>query len=88
MKIYIRKTKSTLIVHKETTTKSILSDLASILVIVVLFGMNILFSKLIGESWMLDVLCVFVLLVYFYSTVSGKEQVKTIEEVKQELDNL
>ena len=88
MKIYITKTKSTLIVHKETTTQSNLSDIASILVIVVLFGMNILFSKLIGESWMLNALCVFVLLEYFYSSVSGKAQIKTIEEVKQELDNL
>ena len=88
MKIYIRKTKSTLIVHKETTTQSILSDIASILVIVVLFGMNILFSKLIGESWMLNALCTFSLIVYIHMNVSGKEQVKTIEEVKQELDNL
>ena len=76
--------------HKETTTQSILSDIASILVIVVLFGMNILFSKLIGESWMLNALCTFSLIMYIHihMNVSGKEQVKTIEEVKQELDNL
>lgn len=75
-------------VYKETTTQSILSDLASMLVIVVLFGMNILLSKLIGSSWMLDALCIFFLLMYIYTSVSRKEEVKSMEEVKQELDNL
>ena len=61
------------IIHKETTIQSILSDLATALVLVVAIGLNILFSLLVAHSFIIDVITLVVIITYFYGASKGKK---------------
>lgn len=72
MKIYIYQRKSGIEIMQETTTQSILSDLFTILVFVVLIGADVLFSIYVARAWIIDVVVAVLFLVYMNNWTSKK----------------
>jgi len=81
MRIYVKKRKEGFVIYKETLMQSIVSDLVTMLVIILLIGLDILFSIYVTHSVVIDI--VVVLLLVFYLTVMGnkKEEIKTRDEL-------
>ena len=64
MKIYVKKiTSNSFQIIKETTTQSILTDLFTNLVLLVLVGADIAFSLMVGRSKLLDALVVILFII-------------------------
>ena len=82
MKLYIRKiSKDAIIVYKETTLQSVISDLISALVMLVLIGSDALFSIYIGRSFIIDLMIVVLFLVYIFQFAKSKKVKTTKEEL-------
>ncbi len=86
MKIYIYQRKTGIEIIQETTTQSILSDLFTMLVFVVLIGADVLFSIYVARAWIIDVVVAVLFLVYMNDWKS-KRQIE-IKNKKQLLDIL
>jgi hypothetical protein len=85
MRIYITKqTDKTFVVYKEKTWQSILSDIVSALVVIIMIGMDILFSKYVCHSWVIDIFVVTCICLYFFGIKNSKQEIKD----KQELINI
>ena len=85
MRIRISKSKGGYTIRKETTTQSILSDVMTILVLIVAIGLDALFSIYITHLVVLDVVIVVSLLLWAYS-ISDKREI-TKEQLLKELEN-
>jgi len=72
MKIYIYQRKIGIEVVQETTAQSILSDLFTILVFVVLIGADVLFSIYVARAWIIDMVVAVLFIVYMKDWVSKK----------------
>jgi hypothetical protein len=89
MKIYIKKVGKSFEILKETTTQSILSDAVTSLVIVTLFAADIVFSKLVMHSFIIDFFVCFVLISYILNCFRNrKKEVKTKEDLHKIIDEL
>lgn len=88
MRIFIKKTKESMVVYKESTLQSLLSDFVTAIVMILLIGLDILFSKIVGRSIVIDVLVCCLLIMYLFTFGAKKEEVSSIDEVKKELDKL
>jgi len=67
MRLYCKKSGDSITFYKETLFMSIISDLFSILVILVLIGADVAFSLLVTHSFVIDLLAVVFILVYFFT---------------------
>ncbi|KAA6348678.1 hypothetical protein EZS27_003911 [termite gut metagenome] len=90
MRVYIKKVSKTgILIYKETTLQSVISDLISILVILVLIGADIAFSILVSPSFVLDILASSIFLIYLVGHANNrKEEIKTKEEFKKMFEKL
>ena len=89
MRFYIKKlSNDILVVYKENTTQSILSDLLTIIVLIVAIGLDILFSILVEHSFVIDVLTVSFILLYFFGVGNKKKTGYTKKEIIKEIENL
>lgn len=78
MRLYVKKiSDNKIVVFKETTTQSILSDIMTIAVLVLLFALDIAFSLIVTHSFVFDLLVVLMLFVYFQSKLGEKKRVFT-----------
>lgn len=88
MKIYIKKTgKTSFIIYKETTTQSILSDLLTILVWIVLIGSDILFSIYFIRSAVFDCMIVILFGYYVFSAIGERKKQISDDELKAMLED-
>jgi maleate cis-trans isomerase len=83
MKLYIFKN-GNLAVMKETTTQSILSDLATYGFFIILFACGIAFELLVGRSWIIE----FAIALLMFLWISGNSRKKTKEVTKEELKKI
>jgi len=89
MKIYIKKIdKNTLEVGKETMKESILSDLFTILVIIVIFGIDALFALYIVHSWIIDLTACLFLILYLINFSKKKYKVCSKIEYNEIIEKL
>ena len=88
MRTFIVKTKTTLKIYQETTIQSILTDVVSSLVILIVIGLDILFSKYIGRSTFLDITVCFILLIFLFGFMMKKEKILTKEELHNLIDEM
>ena len=86
MKIRASKNGSMITFYKESTLESVLCDAASILVLIFLLGIDLLLSKLVGRSWVIDILTVFMFLIYMSKGMKDKEI--SIQEASEEINKL
>ena len=73
MKLYIYFRKTGIEIIQETTTQSILSDLFTILVFVVLIGADVLFSIYVTHSFLIDLVVMVLFVGYMYDYKSKKQ---------------
>ena len=73
---------------KETTLESVLCDCFSILVILGLFGINLILSKMFGRSWVIDTFTVFAFIAYMSQGMREKEitHKEAIDEINKMLE--
>ncbi len=89
MRFYIKKlSKGTIVVYRETTIQSILSDFITIIVLIVAIGLDILFSIYIAHSAVIDVLVVSMILLYMFGFAGKKKTEFKKEEIIKEIENL
>lgn len=82
MKIYVKKyDENRFVVLKESTKESIVSDLFTILVLIILVGLDIVFSILVVHSYVLDVFVIFMIVWYFSSQSKGRKEIYTKSEL-------
>jgi hypothetical protein len=72
MKLYIYFRKTGIEIIQETTTQSILSDLFTMLVFVVLIGADVLFSIYVTHSFLIDCVIMVLFICYMYDFKSKK----------------
>ncbi len=72
MKLYIYFRKTGIEIIQETTVQSILSDLFTILVFVVLIGADVLFSIYVTHSFLIDCVIMVLFIGYMYDFKSKK----------------
>lgn len=87
MKLYIFRNKN-LYVVKETTTQSILSDIATIGAMAFIFGCGIAYRLLLNGGWLVDLFVVVLVFAWFYNRAEDKKQNVTKEELKKMIDEL
>ena len=73
MKLYIYFRKTGIEILQETTTQSILSDLFTMLVFVVLIGADVLFSIYVTHSFLIDLVVMVLFVGYMYDYKSKKQ---------------
>ena len=90
MKYYInwRRVDGAVVVYAETTLQSVVNDLLSCLVIVVVVGMDILFSRYVGRSFIIDLFAVGMILIFMLSLANRIKKEYTESEIKQVLKSL
>jgi hypothetical protein len=89
MRIFIKTVgKKSMVVYKETTLQSILSDLMTIMVIIILIGSDIVFSMLVTRSFVIDTVVTALFLLYLFGFKHRKEEVKSGVEVFDMLSDL
>lgn len=90
MKIYITTyNRKSVIVRRETTLQSVMSDLFTMLVIVVLFACDIAFSLLVVHSVVFDMLACGMFFFYLYAGASKKRTaVVEREKIGEEVDRI
>lgn len=89
MRYYIKKLSAdTLVVYKETTTQSILSDLLTIIVLVVVIGLDIIFSLMVTHSFVIDILVASFILLYFFGVGNKIKKEYTKKEILKEIETL
>ena len=82
MKIYVKKiTSNSFQIIKETTTQSILTDLFTNLVLLVLVGADIAFSLMVGRSKLLDALVVILFIAFMFTGISHRKKIVTKDEL-------
>ena len=88
MKIFISKTsRNSFLITKETTKQSILSDLFTILVIVISIGLDIVFSIFVTHSFVIDIFAVGMILLWLIAKGrDATKEAKTKEEVVEILN--
>lgn len=89
MRIFITKQRPRFItIVKESTIQSILVDLFTILVVVIVFGVNALYQVYIGPSLLFNIFSIVVLLWLGYSLVMRKKKKVTKEELHKLINEL
>lgn len=88
MKIYFKILKDGFIVSKETTKESIITDIVSASVMILLFALDALFSIFISHSWILDLLVVIAFISYLNSSIGPKIKNLTKDELVKEINDL
>jgi len=73
MKLYIYFRKTGIEILQETTMQSILSDLFTMLVFVVLIGADVLFSIYVTHSFLIDLVVMVLFVGYMYDYKSKKQ---------------
>ena len=73
MKLYIYFRKTGIEIQQETTMQSILSDLFTMLVFVVLIGADVLFSIYVTHSFLIDLVVMVLFVGYMYDYKSKKQ---------------
>ena len=88
MKTFITKRKGgKYTIIQETTLQSIASDMASLAVIIGIMTMAIIFSKVIGKSFLIDLFAILAIVLWFIMKVSKvKSKTITKEELINELE--
>lgn len=88
MKLYVTKTKNSLIVVNEIWWKSIVSDLMTLIVVGSLMGLNIYFHSVSEGNWFLDVIFVFSILSWLITKFNYQKETYNKEEIKKLIDDL
>lgn len=88
MKIYVNKTDVGFCVIKETTFQSIMSDLFTILVLVIVFSLDVVFSILITHSFIFDFVSGMMILVYAFSAIKYRKKITTKKELHKLIDDI
>ena len=88
MKIYINKSGERFEIIKETTTQSILTDLATMLVVMFIFGIDFLFAYYIHHSWVLDIFTVIMFIAIVSMKLKKKIKIETKEDLIKIINNL
>lgn len=88
MRIYVKKIKDGFILYDETTTQSVISDAMTMLVIIVLFAIYIIVSKIIGHSIVIDVITSALLLLYLFTSFKRKEKILNKQQLHDLIDKL
>lgn len=89
MKYYLIKKQGSLLVKcEENFWQSILADMATILVVIVCIGMDIMFSIYVTHSWIIDLFVVFMILSCFYARWSKKLKPTSKEELHKMIDDM
>lgn len=90
MRLFIRRQAEFFSVYKESVLKSIIIDGISCIVIILLFTLDIIFSKLVCHSFVFDILFAILFLCYittiFKRNFKIKKKDQIIEEVKKFLE--
>ena len=91
MKIYLIKIGNSFKVLKETTAQSILTDLATCAVIILVIACPIAYGLLVGRSWIIEVAAVFFLIALMLGKINKKKQAfvskeQLIEEIQKLLN--
>lgn len=88
MKIYIKKLGKGFIVLKETTTQSVISDLFTILVLIVAIGLDIVFALVVAHSVVIDIFVVILIFTYFLRFAKNETQEVSKEEIIKQINDL
>ena len=88
MKIYLKILKDGYIISKETTKESIITDGITACVMIILFGLDAVFSILISHSWLLDLFVIISFIAYLHSTIGPKIKNLTREELLEEIKTM
>ena len=86
MKVRCMKSGKTITWVKETTFESVLCDCFSIFVLLIIFAINLLLSKMFGRSWVIDIFTVFIFIAYVVQGMNTKEI--THEEAVEEINKM
>jgi membrane protein implicated in regulation of membrane protease activity len=86
MKLYIKKiSKTSFVFYKESLITSILSDMITILAVLFAFAADYILTKLIGHSWLFD-LIPFIMFMVYLSAIS-KKRMRQVHS-KQQTENI
>jgi len=88
MRIYVKKINDGFVIYDETTTQSVISDILTMLVIIVLFTIYIIVSKIIGHTVVIDIVISVILLLYLFTSFKRKEKILNKEQLHDLIDKL
>jgi len=89
MRIYIKKlSNESFMVLKETTFQSVLSDVLTILVLVVAFACDIAFSLLVTHSILFDLIVFAMIVLYMSTSLKNRKEEFTKEELIEKINKL
>jgi hypothetical protein len=75
-------------VIKETSTQSILTDLATCFVFIVLFACGIAFELFVGRSWLIEFLVMLLIFVFIFGRAGRMKKKITKEELIKMIEKL
>jgi hypothetical protein len=87
MKLYIFTNKN-LMVRSETTTQSILTDMATYGFFIVLFACGIAFELLVGKSWIIEFAMAILMFIFIFGNSGKKKKNVTKDELIEIIKNL
>jgi hypothetical protein len=89
MRLYVKKNGDSFVVYRESLLGSIISDTMTIIVFIVLFGLDYFMSLKFGASWLLNFLVLFITISYILGMANTKiSHHKTKEELIKEIEGL